>query len=300
MTMSLVRYEAACRALAEATRVDEVKDIRDKAIAMQAYAAQAKDTQLIGYATEIRLRAERRAGEMLAEMKENGGRQTAGRPEINGSAALPLLGTLGVTKTQSSRWQQLAKLAEEKFEERLRRAKLAAENSTTSAPGYSKVDFSGDFEWYTPPFFIDLAREVLGEIDLDPASCEQAQETVKAKAYFAKADDGLTKEWRGCIWLNPPYAQPYIVKFVEKMVEEYEGGRIHQAIMLTHNYTDTEWFHIGSKHCTAICFTRGRIKFVNKDGDTGQPSQGQAFFYFGNLPLQFKAVFETIGCVWTR
>jgi hypothetical protein len=134
MTMSLVRYEAACRALAEATRVDEVKDIRDKAIAMQAYAAQAKDTQLIGYATEIRLRAERRAGEMLAEMKENGGRQTAGRPEINGSAALPLLGTLGVTKTQSSRWQQLAKLAEEKFEERLQRAKLAAENSTTSAP----------------------------------------------------------------------------------------------------------------------------------------------------------------------
>jgi hypothetical protein len=53
-----------------------------------------------------------------------------------------MLSDLGVTKMQSSRWQALARLAKEKFEEKLRRMNAAAANATTSTPAYSKADFT--------------------------------------------------------------------------------------------------------------------------------------------------------------
>jgi hypothetical protein len=52
-------------------------------------------------------------------------------------------------------------------------------------------------EHYTPAKYIEAARTVLGGIDLDPASCEEANKVVKATAFFYKDDDGLTKEWWG-------------------------------------------------------------------------------------------------------
>jgi hypothetical protein len=168
-------------------------------------------------------------------------------------------------------------------------------------PEYTRAKFSGDTEWCTPKPYVDLAREAMGGIDLDPASNGQAQETVKAKKYFTKADDGLRKEGRGRVWLNPPYARELIPQFIEKMVEEYTSGRATAAVVLTHNSSDTEWWHLALKHCAAMCFTRSRIKFVkNGNPPPGSPPHGQIFFYLGDDVGKFKAVFETIGSVVTR
>jgi N6-adenosine-specific RNA methylase IME4 len=130
-----IRYDAARRALAEAHRVDEVKDIRDKATAMRVYAKQAKDRQLIEHATEIRLRAERRGGELLAEMAKNKGAVPGktgrkGRPVLDPT---PKLKDLGVSKSESSLWQKLARIPEEQVEKLIAEAKQKATTSIDQA-----------------------------------------------------------------------------------------------------------------------------------------------------------------------
>jgi hypothetical protein len=87
-----------------------VKTIRDKAEAVAAYARQAKDTQLIEHATEIKVRAERRAGEMLHASSKNGERATRGLNVARYDIDKPTLEKLGITRDQSSRWQQVASI----------------------------------------------------------------------------------------------------------------------------------------------------------------------------------------------
>jgi N6-adenosine-specific RNA methylase IME4 len=121
---ALPLYNTARRALAEVVSIDEVKEIRNKAVAMKVYAEQAKDRQLIEGAIEVQMRAERRAGELLREMGKNrgGAEKGVGRRGVNNAVAsndrVPpaKLSDLGITKTQSSRWQRLASIDVNVFE----------------------------------------------------------------------------------------------------------------------------------------------------------------------------------------
>lgn len=130
MTTALAKYETARAALAAAHRVDEVKTIRDKAQAMAAYAKQARDTQMVQWATEIKVRAERRCGEMLRDSAETGQRSTGGKPSHD--ATVTKLSDLGITRDQSSRYQKLAAMPAEHFETAVETAKATA-GAVTSA-----------------------------------------------------------------------------------------------------------------------------------------------------------------------
>lgn len=156
---------------------------------------------------------------------------------------------------------------------------------------------TGQNEWYTPKEYIEAAREVLGVIDLDPASSEIANITVKAKKFYSIDDDGLSKQWEGRVWLNPPYSQPQIGQFIEKLNDELTRQNVSEAILLTHNYTDTKWFHSAQNQCAAICFTKGRIGFLSPEGQKAAPTQGQAILYFGNDVHKFSKHFESFGFV---
>jgi hypothetical protein len=156
---------------------------------------------------------------------------------------------------------------------------------------------TGEFERYTPAFYVAAARQVLGTIDVDPASNPMAQETVKAAKYFTVDDSGLEREWHGNIWLNPPYHRKLQPLFVDKLVEEIRAGHVKQAIMLTNNSSDTEWFRIAADASTLICFTMGRVGFTTPTGEEVAPTQGQAFFYFGDDQNTFCNVFEKIGFI---
>ena len=97
---------------------------------------------------------------------------------------------------------------------------------------------SGEYEWYTPGEYIEAARAVMGTIDLDPCSTAVANEVVKAARFFSAADNGLTQPWSGCVWMNPPYAQPLITEFLGKLVAEVDTQRVTQAVVIVGNRTE--------------------------------------------------------------
>ena len=293
--MPLVKYDAMCRAISDAHKVDEVKDIANRAAALTHYARMSNNRDAEAQAIEIRLRAIRRLGQLTMVMEKMKPKDSGALKGMAGFA-IPSkkarLSEAGVSEREASRAEKLAKLSEDQFEATVSSTVKRIENPSIVAHVSQNT---GDEEWYTPAYIVEAARKVMGGIDLDPASTAQANETVKAARYFTKEDDGLAKEWEGRVWLNPPYTKGVIVRFMTK----FYASKIKAGVAITNNSTETNYGNIALMHSDAVCFLLGRVAFLHGSGEAkgNSPLQGQMILYRGEDTDTFRDVFCEIGAV---
>lgn len=278
----------------------EIRAIQKVGLAKEVLEQKKNEAQEIA---ELVTLSEVRIGKMLKEIpKASGGDRKSdsfkNHSEMKFETKKETIKELGFNRNQVSQFQRMAD-HEEQVQEAIAEARQNDDIVSRSAV-MRKIEESKkphvahnsqDNEWYTPSKYIESARKVMGTIDLDPASNEYANETVKADRYYTEETNGLVQEWYGNIWMNPPYSATLIKEFTDKLANSH----FEQAIILVNNATETAWFRQLIEKASAVVFTSGRIRFEKRNGTIGAPLQGQAFIYCGNNPQKFLQIFSTYG-----
>ena len=151
---------------------------------------------------------------------------------------------------------------------------------------------SASWEWHTPPHVVDMVREVLGEIELDP--CWHPASYVTAPVTHIAEHDGLSRPWRGRTFVNPPYGLT-IGRWTRKLAREHESGAVPEALLLIPARTDTKWFRELDQY--PRCFVGSRLNFSGHRHPAPFPS---AVVYMGRNVERFTGVFSRIGSVSAR
>ena len=173
---------------------------------------------------------------------------------------------------------------------------LASGRSARPGTGDNRGDPRRD-EWYSPERLVEAAREVMGSIDLDPASCADAQEVVRADRFYTVADDGLSQPWSGNVWLNPPYSRTPKRLFVERLIECVESGDVRQACVLTFSDWSPAWAEPLAQVASAVCDLRGRTGFWSSVLEGHAPGMGARVAYVGPEVERFAEAFVHLGMI---
>ena len=165
------------------------------------------------------------------------------------------------------------------------------------------MDSEGDY--YTPDKIVDMARIVMGGIDLDPASCKLANwgdaqhSGVRAARYFTAIENGLDQQWSGRVWLNPPFSQWR--EWLSHLIGEMDAGRVTQACVLApiNAVTGLAFFDTGFvRRADRLLITEGRPNYWGPKA--GSPTSGYAIYYFGPNGDKFDVEFGRFGVVYER
>lgn len=160
----------------------------------------------------------------------------------------------------------------------------------------SKTTLDKKLEWYTPPELIALTRLVLGEIDLDPASDDVAQQRIQATNYYSSIQDGLSQPWFGRVFLHPP-AHGKTSKWIKKMLAEYDSGQVVEAVLLVKPSAGSNWFQKLTR-MFPVCFPDKRISLLNDQGKPqARAKHDYAIFYLGKDSNRFQQVFAAVGSI---
>jgi phage N-6-adenine-methyltransferase len=132
-------------------------------------------------------------------------------------------------------------------------------------------------DWWTPPEVFDKLNI---EFDIDVASPIGGIDWIPAKKYYTEQDDGLTQDWEGTVWMNPPYGIA-TGSWLNRFVKHGDG------IALVFARTDTRWFHNYALKADALLFTKGRLKFINPErNDTSTSASGSLFVACGSKSVK--------------
>jgi len=245
-----------------------------------------------------------RANQSRSELKKGQARSSSDRPStICGRSIATQRGSsielAAASKTNRGTVERMERLQRERpdLAEQLRDGRITSSEAMREITAPHVAQNSGDNEWYTPEEYIACVRKVMGNIDLDPASCQAANEVVQAGEFFSLENDGLSRPWHGRVFMNPPYSQPYIQQFTEKLINHAVKGDVEQAVALVNNATETRWGQLLLAHASAVCFPAGRVKFWHPE-KTSAPLQGQMIIYIGANSDVFTESFNNIGVVY--
>lgn len=170
---------------------------------------------------------------------------------------------------------------------------------------WQALTLSESNEYYTPAEILADAHALLGGIELDPASCAEANEVVGARYYYTAEQDGLGRAWDiggrpTTVWLNPPYGfrggRSNQDLWSARLVAAYTAGVVSSALLLVNASTGSGWFSPLWEF--PICFVGYRIHFILPGGEISKnPTHDSAIVYFGADEQGFVERFSKYGTV---
>lgn len=116
-----------------------------------------------------------------------------------------------------------------------------------------ELQVSRSVVWLTPRWVLDG----LGVFDLDPCAAV-GQPWRSALNHFTVVDDGLSREWFGRVWCNPPYGRAVVEPWLDRLSNHSGGG-----VALVFARVDTKWFkEFVWGRADAVFFFSRRLQFV--------------------------------------
>ena len=155
-------------------------------------------------------------------------------------------------------------------------------------------------EWYTPAEYIEAARATMGAIDLDPASCAMANRVVRAARFYDREANGLSQQWYGRVWVNPPYSdyKGQAAEWAARLLSEYRAGRVQQGVLLVNLSTVYQAPMQQLAMAGSACLVGERIRFYDATGEPQRsPTQANVLIYVGERSAAFSENFGRFGAV---